>query len=85
VSPSPAVVVPPVIQEPVFYKNPQIVSRRITRRRLSIGIGEKRIPSWNTSGRPRKPKPGLFGFNIQTESLEYWDGSKWLVLPMKKL
>jgi hypothetical protein len=44
-----------------------------------------RIPSWNTLGRPKKPKIGICGFNFQTKSLELWNGSQWLKLPMKKI
>jgi len=45
----------------------------------------QRIPSWNTAGRPKKPKRGTFGFNLQTRNLDYWNGLKWLKLPMKKV
>ena len=45
---------------------------------LSIMVGLPRITSWTTAGRPKKPKSGTFGFNTQTNSLEYWNGSDWL-------
>ena len=40
--------------------------------------GLPRIASWDTAGRPKKPRPGTFGFNTQTKALEYWDGKDWL-------
>ncbi|EKD91388.1 MAG: hypothetical protein ACD_30C00015G0008 [uncultured bacterium] len=45
---------------------------------LSIMAGLPRIASWDTAGRPKKPRPGTFGFNTQTKALEYWDGKDWL-------
>jgi hypothetical protein len=42
------------------------------------------IPSWNTPGRPKKPRKGAYGFNIQTNNLEFWMGSRWLIFPMKR-
>ncbi len=50
---------------------------------LSLMIGLPTIASWKTSKRPKDPKTGTFGFNSQTNSLEYWDGSVWLTTPMK--
>lgn len=44
---------------------------------LSMMIGLPTIASWDTDSRPKKPKPGIFGFNYQTNSLEYWDGTSW--------
>lgn len=44
---------------------------------LSMMLGLPTIASWKTSERPKKPKPGTFGFNEQTNSLEYWDGTSW--------
>ncbi|OGM56477.1 hypothetical protein A3E46_01595 [Candidatus Woesebacteria bacterium RIFCSPHIGHO2_12_FULL_46_16] len=52
---------------------------------LSIKVGKTRIPTWNTPGRPKKPKKGTFGFNSQTNSLEFWNGSVWLILRMIRL
>lgn len=51
---------------------------------LSIFVGLPTIASWNTAGRPKKPKLGTFGFNIQTNHLEYWNGTVWLAAPMSK-
>lgn len=45
---------------------------------LSVMAGLPIIPNWKTRERPRKPKGGTFGFNSQTNSLEYWDGTNWL-------
>jgi len=51
---------------------------------LSIMIGLPTIVSWETTNRPKKPKRGTFGFNLQTNSLEYWDGDNWLEAPMSE-
>ncbi|RJR26981.1 hypothetical protein C4561_04365 [candidate division WWE3 bacterium] len=45
-------------------------------------VGMPSIGSWDTSLRPKNPKPGTLGFNTQTNSLEYWDGSDWLAAQM---
>lgn len=51
---------------------------------LSLMIGLPTITSWDTSGRPKKAKRGTFGFNFQTNNLEYWDGTVWFVTPMSE-
>ncbi|QQG47682.1 MAG: hypothetical protein HY044_01170 [Candidatus Woesebacteria bacterium] len=67
-------------------RNPQIISRKITATQQLFGpIEQKVIPSWNIAGRPKNVKKGTFGFNFQTNHLEYWNGSAWLKLPMKKI
>lgn len=45
---------------------------------LSLMMGMPTIDSWKTAERPKNPKAGTFGFNLQTSSLEYWNGSNWL-------
>jgi hypothetical protein len=45
-------------------------------------IGNPRIPTWNTTGRPQNPRRGTFGFNFLTNNLEYWTGTVWVALPM---
>lgn len=49
---------------------------------LSVMVGLPRIPSWDTADRPKKPKVGTFGFNSQTNNLEYWDGKSWFEAAM---
>ncbi len=49
---------------------------------LSTIMGNQRIPSWNTAGRPSSPKSGVFGYNFQTQNLEYWTGTGWVALQM---
>lgn len=49
---------------------------------LSIMLGLPRIRSWDTRSRPKSAKRGMFGFNSQTNSLEYFDGSNWLAAQM---
>ncbi len=44
---------------------------------LSMLIGLPSIPTWKTKTRPKKALTGTFGFNIQTNSLEYWSGTAW--------
>ena len=51
---------------------------------LSIMLGLPTIASWNQKNKPKKAKLGTFGFNIQTNCLEYWDGKNWLEANMDK-
>jgi len=44
---------------------------------LFLMLGFPTIASWNTEDRPKKAKAGTIGFNLQTNNLEYWDGSQW--------
>ena len=44
---------------------------------LSMMIGLPLLNTWETASRPKNPQKGTFGFNTQTYSLEYWDGSAW--------
>lgn len=50
---------------------------------LSLMIGLPTITAWKTNDRPKKAKEGTFGFNIQTNKLEYWNGSYWLEASME--
>ena len=52
---------------------------------LSIMVGLPRLTSWKTKARPKKAKRGTFGFNSQTNSLEYFNGSYWLAASMSKV
>ena len=51
---------------------------------FSVMLGSQGLASWKTGGRPEKPKRGTFGFNSQTNSLEYYNGDYWLEAPMNK-
>lgn len=51
---------------------------------MSVMIGLPRITSWDTKSRPQDPKRGTFGFNMQTASLEYWDGDVWYQAALSK-
>jgi hypothetical protein len=75
---------PFVLPEPVLYRNQQIVNRKTIKGFSPSGRLEK-IPSWNVPGRPKNPKLGMIGFNLQTNNLEIWNGSDWIKLPMKKV
>jgi hypothetical protein len=44
---------------------------------LSMMLGLPAIESWETKNRPKKPRKGTIGFNSETNSLEYWDGTSW--------
>ena len=44
---------------------------------VSLMIGLPTITTWSISNRPKRAKRGTFGFNMDTNSLEYWDGSQW--------
>lgn len=45
-------------------------------------VGLPTILSWDTKKRPKKPRSGTLGYNIQTKNLEYWDGKNWFAAPM---
>lgn len=49
---------------------------------LSIAIGLPKIDSWDIAGRPKNAKRGTFGFNSETNNLEYCDGNGWLAASM---
>ena len=51
---------------------------------LSIMMGLPTISSWKSKKRPKKAKAGTIGYNTQTKSLEYWDGSSWLAAPLSE-
>jgi hypothetical protein len=77
---------PYIYRKPILYKNNQIINTQNTIYGvIPVNIKRKRIPSWNNLGRPDKPKVGSFGFNFQTNNLEYWNGSYWIKLQMKRL
>lgn len=44
---------------------------------LSVVIGLPTIVAWESDSRPKNPRPGTFGFNSQTNNLEYFDGKSW--------
>ena len=51
---------------------------------LSLRVGLPTIASWNTASRPKNAKRGTFGFNLETNSLEYWNGTAWFTVLMSK-
>jgi len=51
---------------------------------LFLMLGMPKIASWRTEERPKKVKQGILGFNLQTNSLEYYDGSNWYAASMGK-
>jgi hypothetical protein len=69
----------------------------LVNRPVGLGIGHpakaslspmpyyQQIPTWNNAGRPKKPKVGVIGFNLETNSLDYWTGTTWMKLPMEKI
>lgn len=44
---------------------------------LYMPIGLPTISTWKSNKRPKKPGVGTFGYNTQTNSLEFFDGSDW--------
>jgi len=87
-SPSPAIVplVVPIEEKPITNRNSRLHVQKVV---SGLGIPplfeQQTIPSWNTIGRPKKPRIGTIGFNIQTINLEFWTGSQWVILRMKKI
>jgi hypothetical protein len=75
---------PFVLSEPIFHRNHHAI-QNTNINNFSPSSKRKRIPSWNISGRPKKPIVGSIGFNIDTNNLEVWDGNVWFLLPMKKM
>ncbi len=51
---------------------------------LFLMLGMPKIASWKTKERPKSPKQGILGFNLQTNSLEYYDGSDWYAANMSR-
>lgn len=49
---------------------------------LSLMIGLPTIATWESGTRPKDAKEGTFGFNSQTNSLEYWNGKDWFAAEM---
>lgn len=49
---------------------------------LSILLGLPTLASWDIKERPKNAKRGTFGFNTETKSLEYWDGTSWFAAVM---
>jgi hypothetical protein len=78
------VTIPEILEDqpPYFRRNSLVVMENAI---AGANNTYQRIPEWNISGRPETPKIGTIGFNIQTNCLEYWDGNRWLSLPMKKV
>lgn len=52
---------------------------------LSVMVGLPTIADWNNDTRPKNAKKGTFGFNSETNSLEYFNGSNWLGTHMEPL
>lgn len=50
---------------------------------LSLMVGMPTISNWTTKDRPKDPSEGTFGFNTETNHLEYWDGQNWMAASMK--
>lgn len=42
-----------------------------------LQLGNTRINTWNTAGRPASPKTGTIGLNTQTVALDIYDGAAW--------
>lgn len=51
---------------------------------LFLMLSVPKIASWKTRERPKNAKQGILGFNLQTNSLEYYDGSNWYAAGMSR-
>lgn len=51
---------------------------------MSIMLGLPTIESWDIAGRPKNARAGTFGFNFQTNHLEFWDGTSWYEASMSE-
>jgi len=49
---------------------------------FSLVVGLPTLATWTTATRPKNAKKGTFGFNSQTNSLEFWTGTDWLAAHM---
>jgi len=75
----------PSFEEPVFYRNHNIIFNNVANPQVSLRNSNGEIPCWNITGRPKKLKPYTIGFNLQTHHLELFDGSRWIFIPMEKV
>jgi len=85
-SPSPSPIEELVIPEtrrPILDRNLHILARNLAGLVSPPSRNYETIPTWNTLGRPQKPKTGNIGFNFQTNDFELWDGITWNILPTK--
>lgn len=51
---------------------------------LFMMVGLPRLALWKTRERPKKASRGTFGYNYQTNNLEYFDGSAWYAASLSK-
>jgi len=51
---------------------------------LALMLGLPTLNSWETEKRPADAKRGTLGFNTQTESLEFYNGSYWLTAKLQQ-
>ncbi len=52
---------------------------------IMMTLGFPTLILWNTDSRPKNPRRGTFGFNTETSSLEFFDGSSWFTGSMSQL
>jgi hypothetical protein len=71
------------VQKPQLQRNQQVFKYEKVKGVISAS-NPNRISFWNSEGRPANPKTGALGLNIETSDLEYWNGSYWLKLKMKR-
>ena len=50
---------------------------------MSLPVGLPTVSCWETLKRPKKPTKGTIGLNTQTNSLEFWNGTSWLVASLE--
>jgi len=39
-----------------------------------------KIPTWTTATRPADPEPGQLGLNLDTQQIECFNGTEWVIL-----
>jgi len=52
---------------------------------LSLPLSNPTISHWTTIERPINPLKGTLGFNTETNFLEFWNGTTWLLAEMKEI
>ncbi len=51
---------------------------------LTLAVGLPTIGIWEGSNRPKNAKRGTLGFNTETNSVEFFDGTIWFRAQMVK-
>lgn len=52
---------------------------------MTLALGLPTIATWETKSRPQDAKRGTIGFNIETQTLECFDGKSWFGAQLKNI